>query len=273
MKAWLMLLNKEVRMNKNFIFWGLVLLLGAGLLNIYMSYQSTEPISIVIAVLVTFIHVFYLPLIFLNSINKEWKHTAQIWLHLPQPGCQLLSAKLVAAIIAVIFSYCFTSLFVLGAGLDISNAQSLTIDGITFNGKLLLDSIGTLYWGGIYGNWILLGIAIVAISIYWTVWLMFIFIMLIALKRYIKKGLWLLGVIFLVGISKAAAFIKFSSWYETLTQWGSFNIPLFSMSSEMASKMMDLSFSFQTGKVLLLAFIIAILFFISSWLLDHRIEV
>lgn len=268
MKAWLALLRKEIYSNKNLMIWGLIVLFGAGLLDIYKSYQSTDPISIVMVITVTCLHIFYFPIIFLSSLIKEWKYTAQIWLHLPQPGWQLLSAKFVASIIAVVISYCFTSLFVLGAVLDISGAQNLTVDGL-----LVLENIGTLSWSGIYGNWALLGIAITAVSAYWAVWLLFLFMIIRTAKRFFKKGLWLVGIIALVIIFKGASLIENMSWYDALANWQRFDVSLFSMSSKMSLIIKNISLPFQTGKVLFLALIMAILFGVSSWLLDHKVEV
>ena len=116
---------------------------------------------------------------------------------------------------------------------------------------------------------------IIAGSIYLGIWLTFYWTLYQVMKTYIGK--WALVVIF----GLAAIFSWFGSWFsetatsKTFTEWGTVQLPT-PLDISLSQQQFDLTvstFPFQIGSVVFDAIILVVVFLISCWLLDRKVEV
>ncbi|MFC7392363.1 hypothetical protein [Scopulibacillus cellulosilyticus] len=247
MSAWLSLLKKECRLG--FIGFGIafilmMVILVFGVINTF-RYQAQEAIPI-IGLFIIGAHIFYFLGYMIVNLFLERK-TLHIWLNSPQSGAVLLSAKLVSGILAMLVSMAIACLY--------------TLFGTLFNMHLLKEihlNLSELIREGIS-----ICIFIVLISIYIGVIFTFIWTLYQTLRSKIGKWVWLVIIALIFIVPWILGKLELTGIYALLTTWGAIKVHLWAGA---VSTIYLGTFVFH--------FVIAIILFaISSWLLDRKIEV
>lgn len=202
-----------------------------------------------------FMHVFFLPLYLLISLNSEGSKL-HLWLHNPQSGARLLGAKLLNGLLALLLSIGLVGLLAL-------LAYSLETSEIV----LPIDNLGLLVF---YVFSIIL-----AGAISMGVWLTFYWTFYQVLKTYIRKWA-LLIVLMLIGlISWFGAWFSGTRLGEFVMDWGYVQFPS-PLSMEVHQEAFEISTStvpFPIGSVIFDAITLVVVFILTCWLLDRKVEV
>lgn len=257
---WVSLLKKEFKMTRSSVLWGLVIVIAAGLLELYLAYQNSRPgLATVLAFITVALHIFYLAIYILKSLSNEWKN-AHLWLHLPRSGWSLISAKLASGLIAMLVSFGITCIFTLWvAAVEINNFAHLYDPQKT---KLIWSTILNYGWVG--------AVLLIAGAIYSGLWAMMISVAMASTRNFIKRGRFFIGVgVFLIPTWGMGAFQNTAA-YDLLVKWGNINVPLtlFNGLEQVYTQQM-----FYAGEILFDALVMAAVFYLCGWLLDNKVEV
>lgn len=262
MGAWVSLLKKEFKLTRSSVLWGLVIVIAAGLLDVYLAYHNNgrPGVATVLAFMAVMFHVFYLAIYMLKSLSSEWNHNAHLWLHLPQSGWSLISAKLVSGLIAMLVSFGITGIF------------ALWVVAVEFkNAMHYFDPQKTEFvWSTIlnYG-WVIVLLVIVS-TIYTGFWGMMISVAMASARNIIKRGRFFIGIgVFLIPTWGMGVFQNTAA-YNLLVKWGTVNLPLTTLNSLAHVHVQQ---TFYAGEILFYALVMAAVFYLSGWLLDNKVEV
>lgn len=256
MKVWSSLLKKEYLLNRTLVLGGFALLLIGIFFDLYLHVNSRYPVAGMgtgLALMAVGLHIWYLPIYVFTSLSKEWKHTSHLWLHLPQSGWQLLASKIITGLGAMLVSFGVTSIFALWIAQD----------------EIAMLAIP---WPIIIQYGLYLSFALFIYSLYMALWAMMFSVTMATVKRFLKKGTWLAGLLVLLiptwGLSKFVS----TKAYSALVHWGVININLPApVQYEHALDVHHLSL--YTGEILFYILLMAALFYLSGWLLDRKVEV
>lgn len=202
------------------------------------------------------LHFPYMGVYMFSSLNKE-ADKLHLWLHNPQPARNLLLAKLLNGLFSMLVSLTVVSLF------------TLIIAKITIANPLV-------EWGYIWEFSIFILLNLIGASIYIGVWVALAWIVYRVLKNIIGKWAWLgvLGVL----IIPSPLLEKFSETklYHLLTNWGPIELGSLQQLQKLSSEIPNLTTSgsiIPVGYYVFHLVIIILVFMLSSWLLDNKVEV
>ncbi|WP_377890459.1 hypothetical protein [Alkalihalobacillus sp. R86527] len=256
MKNWSGLLRKEFRVTRTLLLgamaFDLLVMVGFFLASARWEFPY---LTTIIGGVLAFMHVFFLPLYLLISLNSEGSKL-HLWLHNPQSGTRLLGAKIMNGLLALSVSLGVVSVLTLVAYYTEPSDLQLPIDNVWLLGFYILA-------------------VILAANISMGVWLTFYWTFYQVLKTYIRRWALLL-VLMLIGLIS-----WFGGWFsgtrlgEVVMEWGYVQFPT-AFSMEFSQQEFDFSTStvpFPIGSVIFDAIILVVIFFITCWLLDRKVEV
>ncbi len=250
------LFRKEFRLTRTLLLGVLTLdlLIMIGFFLASPSWEIPYMTAIVGGVL-TSLHFFFLPIYLLISLNTEGRNL-HLWLHNPQSGRSLLGAKVLNGLVALLLSLGIVGILSVLAYFLENSAVELPIENVWLLGLYFL-------------------IVIIAGSLYSGIWLTFYWTLYQVMKTYIGK--WALVLIF--GIAAVLSWL--GSWFsettlsKTLTEWGTVQLPT-PLDISVSQQEFDLSvstFPFHIGSVVFDVITLVVVFLISCWLLDRKVEV
>ncbi|KGA98593.1 hypothetical protein AJ85_08245 [Alkalihalobacillus alcalophilus ATCC 27647 = CGMCC 1.3604] len=264
MSAWIQLVKKEFRLGIGMLYAvlaGTLVITTVSFIASIIGGMPFEQITM-FALLLLFFHLFFLIIYLLNSLQKE---KLQFWLHNPLPGYALLLAKIAAGVISMVLSMIFTTFLffipILLGGLSFSLDQS---------GVSVLPEAITLFLS-----------LFVNFSLQMTVVFLFFWVIYLCSQNYLNTGfsfiltlfLFLLSMFIYGQFTQTSFFSSLTNWglisLENTTSWFNFthSIDKISITLEQTSP------SFYMGRYVIEGLILIGLFFVTSWLLDRKIEV
>lgn len=255
MTAWKTLFKKELRMGALGFFIFLIVQLMLMVLGIYLAIRNGEKGFIFgIGIFLITCHSFYLLGYMIINVFME-KKTFHLWMYNPLPGWAMIAAKLSGALVYMTCSLAVASLYTWIGYLIMSDQLSQLSQQIHVYrvGALV---IAYLYWIAIY-----IGIAF-----------MFLWLVQRGLKSRIGKLTWpvLLGAIAAV----IYAIVKFTQWgfISALTNWG--EVPASVVHIFVPGTGVQIrDTQIYLGDFVLDLAIMAVLYILSSWIMDHELEV
>ncbi|MGC4376717.1 hypothetical protein WD019_07265 [Fictibacillus sp. Mic-4] len=256
MNVWRGLLKKEYRLGLPVMVIELsVLFLCIGF-AFFLEWKTGRPdFLIVTSVMLLFFHCFFLFVYMPVSLALE-KKRMHLWLHNPASGAVLLSAKMAAGLLFMVASLFITSLFVLYSCVfhyDVFQESNVT--------GLHIFRIG-----------ILIILHIIVTSLQLGIWISFIWGMDQLLQRLVGKvasgvavALFFIGSVWL--LTKMAS----SQVYTYLTHWGQIHVVSLFTSDQLDVK--NFSYNLYIGELVFDSLVALLLFFITSWIIDRKVEV
>ncbi|MCM3237116.1 hypothetical protein M3589_05165 [Heyndrickxia oleronia] len=239
-----------------FIVWfaiNILFMIGSFFLSKYM-HEPMVPIGIFIMLLV--LNTMLIPVLVSASLRVEGK--TQLWLYNPQSSTKLLLSKIITAI-----SYQVISLILLFAYgyivFKFSISSTINLDSILINESFSVS------------------IFLMALGLYLTFWIMFYWAIYHSLGKFprIRRVRWLVIVVIFIGLSIIEDLIlKIDAFSNLLDKWH-FSIGL-NPSFQYKNETWDFTFvntNFPLIPILIYFIISLILFVITSWLLDKKVEV
>ncbi len=256
MMNWSGLLRKEFRVTRTLLLgvltFDLLVMIGFFLASERWEFPY---LTAIIGGVLTAIHVFFLPLYLLISLNTEGRNL-HLWLHNPQSGSRLLGAKFLNGLLAILISIgLVSSLSLLAYNLETS-ALELPIDNVWLFGFYFLA-------------------VIVTGSIYMGIWLIFYWTFYQVLKTYIGKWALLLVLVLVAFISWLGSWFSGTRLSEVLVEWGYVQLPS-PLNMEVSQQEFGLTvstFPFPVGNVVFDIITLVVIFLLTCWLLDRKVEV
>lgn len=228
----------------------------------FAKYFHEPGIMAVLSFMAYFMHIIYLPIFLLSSLNLEGK--TQLWLHNPNSGAKLFLAKLTAGLSFYFISFLIAFLLTFWS-VDQAVATGLFVE---FEGQVLR----TLS---------IVGIFITSMTIYYCIWILFYWTFFHSMKNmpYVKYIRWPILIFGSMVISMVGNYIRSRPFYEKITGvWTArvhvldgLNFQIASKEAVMTPSMSRFDFSIINGLFLFL--VMSVVFFISVWLLERKVEV
>lgn len=246
MAAWAALFKKDFRLTRTVFFVGLVINFLILLLTLYVEMNTGDNLYMFILLLIAIVfHVLYLPVMLFISLKTE-ANQLHIWLHNPRSATTLLLSKVLNGIVMTVVS--LVVLYMMAGFLIISKLS-------------LIEE----YWTDTWMAGLLAFPHILMISLLFGIWVILLWSLYHALKYRIGRWTWvaLLGAVILP--NWLSSLIESSDLFKQLTQWGSMelNFPTFSIDP----------IPLYAGEYLYqLIFIIGV-FYLSTWIIDRKVEV
>lgn len=262
MNSWKGLLLKEFRFTRMSFFITLLLLT---VLYLFINFNSFNFFNLdlesklesrfLISFFLIALHVLYLPSYIFSSLHSESKQL-HLWLHNPQSSQKLLLAKLFNGLFALIISLVVSCTFGLYSVLQFINIGIVDIS-----------------YSIIFKNGLAIVIHIVGVSIYLAIFLIFVWVIYQVAKKQIGKFSWLIVIATLIIPTWILEKIESTKVFNLLTQWG--KIDLSSITNNFISEEYTIAStpSMYVGIYVFYLIIIVGLFFLSSWLIDKKVEV
>jgi len=266
MSAWLHLFRKEFRLGLPAMLFTILMYIVVLMTSSFFSFKSGHVIDAMFVVSLVFIfpHFFYLAFYLFISLQSERKKL-HLWLSNPMPGYQLILAKMASGFVAmtislfIVCAVCYITYFVLGTKIPIQDWLSYT------------DVVKI-------GSFFILHIYLIAISI--AVWLLFFWMIYRLLAS--RLGIWVSVILTLIlfGLwSYIISKLQSTVLYTILTHWGKISLVPFINNLDISTRhgiqiapLTNSSYIF-LGTYIFEALICLILFFVSCWILDKKIEV
>ncbi|MGP7816869.1 hypothetical protein [Niallia sp. 01092] len=254
MKAFKGLLKKDLKLSKTMFYTFLIMMAimiatGFGFSGYYQKFD----IVAVFAFGLVGAHVIYLPLSIYSSLRVEGK--TQLWLHNPNSSILLLLSKILSSFIFAVISLTISILFA-----TICLRMSDQMNLIFTRTELLF-----------------MGIFILSISDFMSIWGIFYWVIYHSLAKitWLKKIRWLLLFLMWNAWEAVTNFLDKLSFIKELKQIGVIKI---GNALQFQGSEGSFSTSIESTEVSLVVIagylcITIILFFISSWLLDRKVEV
>ena len=247
MNAWSGLVRKEFRLGRMGVLVALIVMSIYIGFSFYFSWKTDPGVLIMMSSTLVMGHIIYLPVYIGLSLHRE-KHTMHHWLHNPLPGTTLLATKMLNGFLSLCFSLLIACLFFLYAWWVNKEIVDLSFQQVMDTGIFVL-------------------VHIILASIYIGLWTLLLSMLEIVSKQ--KLGMWRVLVTVLILLLGPWTWRKLeaTTLYKNLTHWGA--IPLTENNL----------FSMMNFDVLYIGFYIfhlvlaILLFLISSWLLDRKVEV
>jgi len=264
MSPFLGLLKKEFRLGLTGFFLAFLVLVVSFGFSFYLSWKQDEPsILFTLSIAIILGHVLYLPGYIGVSLYAE-KGKMHLWLHSPHSGSVLLLAKLLNGLLAMFISLSIASVITIYTGVFVIDV--LTEADITWKDmiKIGLNIVSH----------------VVATSIYFTVWGVFLWTIEQFLKRFVGKLRWVVMVFLVISGLWLITKWETSALFEMLTHWGvvqsslpvtMFNGVIFTAGSlSIYASGMD---KFFVGIYLYYTIVAILVFLVSGWLLGKKVEV
>ncbi|WP_283153662.1 hypothetical protein [Guptibacillus hwajinpoensis] len=256
MKNWSGLLRKEFRLSRALLLgvtaFDLLVMIGFFLAS---ARWEVPYLTAIIGGVLTAMHVFFLPLYLLISLNTEGRNL-HLWLHNPQSGARLLGAKLLNGLLALLLS--------------IGIVSSLSLLAYNLEPSLIQFPIDNVWLFGFYFLTV-----IITGSVYMGIWLIFYWTLYQVLKTYIGKWALLLILLIVGFISWFGSWLSGTRLYEVMIDWGYVELPspLNMEVSQQAFELTVSTFPFAIGNVIFDLITIVLVFIMTCWLLDRKVEV
>lgn len=253
MSPWFGLLKKEYRLSRTGILIGLIFLIVL-LLSIFSFGPKGNTALFVLTSVLLMLHSFYLSIYMFFSLKTEGGHL-HLWLHNTHSAKALLLAKLINGIVGLIISFAINYVFVI-----------LAINKLNYLSSNLINTL------------LLLSGNIIGYSIYLAMWIVFIWVVFQVSKGKIGSYFsWFISVGAIIIPTWLLGKFRETSIFKHLTNWGYIDI------SEFGHFVKELfvdnpnviveSDSFKIGVLLFYFLLTILLFLISSWLIDEKVEV
>ncbi len=268
MTAWWSLTRKELRLGLPiFLIPIIAFLLLAGILG-YVGNRNGVLLETLVglSIFATGAQIFYLVFYLIGSLGAEMKKM-HLWLHNPQPAYALLLAKLVAGLISMVITFLMTGATFFFVSLNLMEKLQVPLPS-----SAQITEIAV--WGSIH-------IFLLAISFA----IGFIFFWMIFLLFTRSLGTFLSFVLtFIVFIVYMSLFMWFAdtAFYEMLTSWGAIDLTEMMHSWNFTTNLQtggtDIVtetgvVTFYLGTYVLETVIALVLFSLSCWILDRKVEV
>ncbi len=259
MNAWWNLVKKEHRMIRNSALIQFAFLFLAGLWLIYRAPNQSHMVVLVIPVFF-FFFLFYLSLYMFKNLNYEFKYAPHLWLHCPQPTWMLLGAKFFTGLLQMLVILLLLGGIILLAGMNSFLPQSLGIDSLPT--AALVTELGAY-----------MALLALALGIYFSAWVTLIVVVSAAVRNILGRFRWLAGIGTLWAGTWGMDQLR-STWvYDQLTHWGALNIPLTTLKYvPQISDSIHLG-PVYGGEILFYIILTLALYFLSTWLIDNKVEV
>lgn len=265
MTAWLSMIRKDFRMGRGMLLLPIIAIIIILGFSEFLKFKIGENgFLFAMAVFMLGIHPGFMVIYFVKTLRSESKRM-HLWLHNPLSGFALLGSKLVSGVMTLIVSLILTTLLLfLAMNYDIKLFQTTPFT--------VSDTLQVV-------NFITINIFLS--SIYFAMWYMFYWSVYITLKSRIGKGFSILGtfIVFFI-INNLNGLFKESAFYSALTNWGSLHIMIpqhivtaIGMLRNFNVNMVTDHIVVNVGVYVFYAIVSMLLFIVSSWLLDHKVEV
>lgn len=257
--SWAGLLKKEFRLGFPTIVGAFVLMMFFLGLGTYFNLKHQEPgILFSISIFVAAVHFFFLPGYMLVSLIKEHSRM-HLWLHSLQTGRNLLLAKLINGVLAAAAS------MIIPTWICLATFESAVHPFIQLN-----DS-----WNGLMIGFLIIA-HMIGFSLYVTLWGIFYWVIYRWIAVYFGKISWLITILIIIGGS-----VLISAWSETalfdlLTEWGAIPINIDKYVTLLPGgniSLGDMDSYVYAGSYVYYTVVAVIVFLVSSWLLDRKVEV
>lgn len=246
MIAWVGLLKKDFKLTKTVFFAGLAINFLMLMLALYVGSKAEDKLFIFIPLLVAVaLHVIYFPIMLFISLKTE-SNQLHLWLHNPQPASTLLLSKIMNGLMMLVIS--LISLYVMAGLLSIPKF-----------------SLFKAYWTDTWTAGLLIFFHIIVVSIYFGIGV----ILLWSLYQFFKYRIGRLRWLVIIGVVIIPCLIlelfQSTALYVLLTGWGSINytFPTFPVDPIQA----------YAGEYLYNLLLIIGLFYLSTWIIDKKVEV
>ncbi len=265
MNAWTSLLAKDFRLMRTPFLIGLLLLL---VLNgaIYLFNMDGHParISLAASFPLWMAHFFYLPVYIFFALLGE-SRTMHLWLHHPQRAWYLMSSKLVNALAAMAISLTINFMYML---VMVRTVMSDVVQ-VTIN------------WERLFALGMIFNLFMLMVSLYLAMWIYFIWTIYQTSKTRFGKLSWLIVIAALLLPTWGMAELQSTALYGALAEWGATTVNLGAYlhslfnnpDSFLTPAMDDVTISIYFGEIVFYLLVTAVLFLISGWLLDEKVEV
>lgn len=254
MTAFKGLLKKDFHITRFWFFTWLIVMLLLMLASIVISIRIDEPmITVGLVFMLLAGHIVFLPLSLLTSLRLEGK--TQIWLYNPQSSRILILSKIAVSLISMLISLVVIALFC-----------QFVVRYIAIDPKSGI--LNVLLWADI---------SIISIGLYFSCWILFYWSIYHSLSKFpaIRKFKWLVIILTIFICNTIEASLLKIKWFVTWINKWKISIPL------------DRSFNYHHHAwhtrvenvdiailpIVLYAIVGIILFLLSSWLLDRKVEV
>ncbi len=256
MKAFSGLLWKDFNISKVWFFGWITIVFVIYLLAFGLGEYFNEPAVVLpFVVMLGFFHFAFIPVLIYSMLRVEGK--TQLWLHSPHSGVKLLLSKMVIA-----FLY--------------SSVSLLIVDGL---GLLSLswqkEVLPYLPWKeGIFFN-----LGVMSSSIYLGCWLIFYWTFYHFLGKFpqVKNFRWLLLVGIFIGYQFLSALMIKVKWFMDIYEGWTINVSRgFFLSGDPGNSNFEISSEAINIPIIpfISYFIVMVsVFYLSSWLLDRKVEV
>lgn len=271
MTAWKGLLRKEWKLAKTNLFIGMVILCLVPIIIYTISHYLGDP-AIFSSLMIGFVfaHIFYLPTLFLDALNKEGN--SQLWLYNPNSMTKIIFAKFIPSFAIFFVSFIMTIIITF---LATYRMDYFYLRDTTLSNETLFAIASTSMF------------SIIIVSVFLSLWVLFYWTIYHSLAHFplLKKIRWLIILAILVivqifynWLQKTTFYqkiiqlwvVKFKGFYfqsETLNQ--SFQFQISPVGATGSMKMMEIS----VMNGILQLFVALFLFYISIWLLERKVEV
>ncbi len=269
MNAWTGLLKKEYHLSRTGYFIGLGIMIFIAALAYLASIRFGEPgIMLAISVMLVLSHMFYLPGHLFTSLNTEGKQL-HLWLHTPQSARSLISAKLAISTVAMLVSLAISSLIAYFALINVFD----TNEWLLFKQEVLnqLDvSMMDMIQMGLFGV-----IHLILLSINFTIWIIFLWTIYNLFKRKIGRLSWLVVIVTIAIPTWLFSKFQGTVMYDWLTNWGRMELKFlptsgYSFTGNVGAPHVHYV---HLGDYVIHLIILVGIFFLSTWLLDEKVEV
>lgn len=269
MSVWFGALRKDLAMMRALGFVSMACVTVIGVLLVIQSYRvHTAHFPVIgMGVMGTILvfEMFYFPLHLVISIVREWRGTAGFWLQSPQSGWTLMASKVVGGCLWTLALEVVTSVFVLWS-------FHLALP------RVRIPILSPWMEWALQHQYLLSAYAIIGIlfsGLWMGFWLMLI-CMIMRSVRYRVKGLpWFAAlIVFLIPTWGISAFTRTSLYQHVFDVW---RIPIswFGMGSipQAAGSSQASTVHLYGGNLLWSALILAVVFYLTGWFLDKRVEI
>ncbi len=247
---------KDLKISAATFFIGLVLLNVLTILSLGLKEYFDEPLIPAILFFIAVVaHVFYLPGMLFSSLQIEGQ--SQLWLHNPNRGAKLFLSKITAGMTFYMISILVTMLL-----------SRLSLSGL---------SVSNDYQGFsemVRENLLIMGAGITLTSIYLSVWVLFYWSLYHSLKRIpiVNQIRWLVILFVWIVLSTIGSMIQNTSMMRVINEKGTFSVSIFDATvgqGSFSTEMAHINFA-TIGQYILITIIV---FLVSVWLLERKVEV
>jgi hypothetical protein len=268
MQSWLMMFKKDFRMSRLSLigFCGLIVL-SALLVSIGYTYAHGTEIAIGVLSLLLGPMMLYFPVHMLLSLRHEWHRSAPLWLHTPFSGYLLLLSKMAVGLI-----YWIASLLVVGVfGYWIANI-SIGKPGDSFQHESVANPQALFY--DIRLAFLFAFLAMIATGLYMGVWASLISTSMQAVRNRWRKLSILIGIIIFLIPTWGFAALYHLEFIRNLLHVGGFQLSIqLQEFSETTGFGQTIPVTFYAGEIVFYILVVSAVFYITSWLLDKKVEV